>query len=286
MPRKINSDTPPIQKKSMKEDTVILEEPKKIRVRKDVEAETEEPKKIRVRKDVKAETEEPKKIRVRKDVEAEMEEPKKIRVRKDVEAEMEEPKKIRVRKDVEAETEEPKKTLSEEVIKISKKERQVITKENILESFDELICMVDTEIQVLRDSSVKSNNIKFLRSLNKYVKALRVQCNRVMKQKNTIPRQNNNNSGFQKPVKISKELAKFTGWSEDELRSRVDVTKYICDYIASNKLQNPQDKRQILPDTKLQKLLGFNPDKADKPLYYYGIQTYLKNQNHFPKDTD
>lgn len=165
----------------------------------------------------------------------------------------------------------------------SKKSRQIPTRETIISGFDELIEMLDSEINQLRDSSVKNTNIKFLRLIIKNIKALRLQSTRVMKQKSMTPRQNNHNSGFQKPVKISNQLAKFTGWSEDELRSRVDVTKYICDYIATNKLQNPEDKRQIWPDAKLQKLLGYNPEK-DKTLYYYGIQTYLKNQNHFPKD--
>jgi chromatin remodeling complex protein RSC6 len=166
---------------------------------------------------------------------------------------------------------------------MSKKEKELANKKNIVDEFDLIINMLNSEIQSSRENSSKTTNVKFLRLINKHIKSLQTQCVRVMKQKNTNVRQNNN-SGFQKPVKISTELSKFTGWSENELRSRVDVTKYICDYIATNNLQNPEDKRQILPDSKLQKLLGFNPEKTDKPLYYYGIQTYLKNQNHFPKE--
>ena len=165
----------------------------------------------------------------------------------------------------------------------SKKKRVVPSRETILAGFDELIEILESEINQLRDSSVKNTNIKVIRLINKKIKDLRLQSTRVMKQKSSTPRQNNHNSGFQKPVRLSTQLAKFTGWPEDELRSRVDVTKYICDYIAANNLQNPEDKRQIWPDAKLQKLLGYNPSK-DKTLYYYGIQTYLKNQNHFPKD--
>jgi len=166
---------------------------------------------------------------------------------------------------------------------MSKKEKELANKKNIVDEFDLIINMLNSEIQSSRENSSKTTNVKFLRLINKHIKSLQTQCVRVMKQKNTNVRQNNH-SGFQKPVKISTELSKFTGWSENELRSRVDVTKYICDYIATNNLQNPEDKRQILPDSKLQKLLGFNPEKTDKPLYYYGIQTYLKNQNHFPKE--
>ena len=169
------------------------------------------------------------------------------------------------------------------MITTTKKSKELANRENISSAFDDLINMVETEIKDARDSSSKTCDIKFLRSVNKSIKTLRVQCERAIKKTSTT-RQNNHSSGLQKPVKLSSELSKFTGWPEDELHSRVDVTKYICDYIATNKLQNPEDKRQILPDVKLQKLLGFNPEKADKPLYYYGIQTYLKNQNHFPKD--
>ena len=208
--------------------------------------------------------------------------PKKVEnISKDVDTKISRPKKDLVventRKEVDNST--PDATTS-----ISKKEKELVNKKNILQEFDNIITMLNIEIQNNRENSSKTtNNVKFLRLLNKNIKSLQAQCVRVMKQKNTIVRENNN-SGFQKPVKISNELAKFAGWSENELRSRVDVTNYICDYIATNKLQNPEDKRQILPDSKLQKLLGFNPEKADKPLYYYGIQTYLKNQNHFPKD--
>ena len=177
----------------------------------------------------------------------------------------------------------PTPTPNDTTTNFSKKEKELAIRKNILDEFENIINMLNLEIQNCRENSSKTNNVKFLRLLNKNIKSLQTQCVRVMKQKNVTVRQNNN-SGFQKPVKLSSELAKFTGWSENELRSRVDVTKYICDYIATNKLQNPQDKRQILPDSKLQKLLGINPEKSDKPLYYYGIQTYLKNQNHFPKD--
>jgi chromatin remodeling complex protein RSC6 len=166
----------------------------------------------------------------------------------------------------------------------SKKPRQTPSRDTVLTAFDELIEMVDDEIQRLRDGPIKTKGIKFLRSLNKRVKTLRNQTARVTKQKTKTPRKGNNNSGFQKPVKISKELAKFAGWSEDELRSRVEVTKYICDYISEHNLQNPDDRRQIKPDTKLQKLLGYNPKTAEQPLRYYSIQTQLKKQNHFPKN--
>ena len=143
--------------------------------------------------------------------------------------------------------------------------------------------MVESEITNIRENNTKTKGVKFLRTLNKRLKTLRNQSSRVIKQRNSSTRKatNNTNSGFLKPVKISNEMAKFTGWNANELKSRVDVTKYICNYIKENNLQNPTDKRQILADNKLSKLLNYDPKKANEPLTYYRIQSYIKP--HFLK---
>lgn len=163
------------------------------------------------------------------------------------------------------------------------KSRNTLTLETVLNSYDELIEMIDNEIQSLKENSNKTKGSKFLKSVNKRLKTIRNQTVRVTKQKNKIKRNNTKHSGFQKPVRISSELAKFAGWNEDELRSRTDVTKYICNYISQNNLQNPKDRRLINLDSKLQKLLGSNI-KNGHPFRYCDIQTCLKKQNHFPKD--
>lgn len=162
------------------------------------------------------------------------------------------------------------------------KKRIVITKETIMNFFDEIIESVESEISQIRDSQTKNKGIKFLRSLNKKIKTLKTHSFRVIKNKNsTLKKSNNNNSGFLKPVKISNEMAKFTGWNVNELRSRVDVTKFLCNYIKENNLQNPSDKRQIIADSKLCKLLDYDPKKIKDPLTYYRIQSYIKP--HFVK---
>lgn len=162
-----------------------------------------------------------------------------------------------------------------------RKKRRVPTKETVLEEFDELVLTIENEIARLRESSTKSKGVKFLRSLGKRTKTLRSHATRVMKQRQRTNRKNNNNSGFLKPVPISKDMAKFTGWSADELKSRVDVTKYICKYIKDNDLQNPADRREIVADAKLSKLLSYDSKSAKDPLTYYRLQTYLKP--HFKK---
>uniref|UniRef100_A0A6C0CYB0 DM2 domain-containing protein n=1 Tax=viral metagenome TaxID=1070528 RepID=A0A6C0CYB0_9ZZZZ len=187
---------------------------------------------------------------------------------------------------------EAKTVVSEEVVEeedtvvedsgADEKSRVAPTKESVMASFDELVNLIDAEITRLRDSAGKSKGVKFLRSLNKRVKLLRNQSSRVMKHRVKSTRKNNTNSGFLKPVKISKEMAKFTGWEANELRSRVDVTKMICDYIKKNNLQNPSDRRQIMADTKLSKLLNYDSKKDTEPLTYYRIQSFMKP--HFVKE--
>ncbi len=163
------------------------------------------------------------------------------------------------------------------------KKRVVITKDIVIKSFEDLIAQVEAEITSLREGDTKSKGVKFLRTVNKKIKQLKLHASKVMKQKkgSSNRKNTNNNSGFLKPVKISKEMAKFTGWNADEPQSRVDVTKFICNYIKENNLQNPVDKRQILADSKLAKLLRYDSKKEELPLTYYRIQTHLKP--HFIK---
>ena len=162
------------------------------------------------------------------------------------------------------------------------KKRVAPNRESILLNIDEMISSVENEIAILRESKTKTKGIKFLRSLNKKLKTLKTHSSRVIKQRNTSGKKSGNfNSGFLKPVQISTEMAKFTGWNVSVPKSRVDVTKYICNYIKENELQNPKDKRQILADSKLSKLLNYDPKKTIEPLTYYRIQSYIKP--HFIK---
>lgn len=159
------------------------------------------------------------------------------------------------------------------------KTRQVPTRDSVEKEFDELVASIEEEIARLREAPSKSKGVKFLRSVNKRVKTLKNHALRISKQKTTV-RRNNTNSGFLKPVQISKDLSKFTGWDHSQLRSRVDVTKFICNYIKEKNLQDPEDKRNIRveQDPALKKLLKYDSAEG-KPLTYYSLQTYLKS--HF-----
>ena len=164
------------------------------------------------------------------------------------------------------------------------KKRRVVDRDSVLVDFDSLQQAVEAEIESCRSASDKSarvSGVKFLRSLNKQLKQLKKDTTRAMKQKRKNPnRAKNTSSGFMKPVQISKEMATFTGWDSAELKSRVDVTKYICGYIREHDLQNPADRRQIVPDSKLTRLLKLDKKSLkDDPLTYYTLQK--KIQPHF-----
>lgn len=60
-------------------------------------------------------------------------------------------------------------------------------------------------------------------------------------------------SAFSKPVGVSDELAEIVG---NGPMARTEVTKRVWDYIKKNKLQDPNNKRNINPDAKLGKVLG------------------------------
>jgi chromatin remodeling complex protein RSC6 len=85
-------------------------------------------------------------------------------------------------------------------------------------------------------------------------------------------------SGFVKPTKISLELAKFLGKPKGTEMARTEVTREINGYIRANKLQDPQNGRRILADTKLKKLLKLT-DKDE--LTYFNLQRYMSP--HFAK---
>ncbi len=158
--------------------------------------------------------------------------------------------------------------------------RVSISKESHLEHFDQVLSLLraETDATALDKSRVVAS--KIWRNLERELKRLRADSARLVKGKKRVST-NSTNGGFMKPVRISKAMAKFAGWDPKELRSRVDVTKAVCDYVKTHNLQNPADKRQILVDTKLSKLLDYNPDKEEKPLTYFYLQRKL--QPHFEK---
>ena len=96
--------------------------------------------------------------------------------------------------------------------------------------------------------------------LNQHLKILEKDMRKQLKviQKSHKPKIKTNRkpSGFAKPADVSNELCKFMGRTSGTQIARTEVTQYIIQYIKENQLQFPENKKIILPDEKLQKLLG------------------------------
>src|SRR5918998_3334781 len=60
-------------------------------------------------------------------------------------------------------------------------------------------------------------------------------------------------NALQKPLQPSKELAAVVG---SETLSRGEVVSRVWDYIRKNNLQNPENRREILADDKLEPVFG------------------------------
>jgi chromatin remodeling complex protein RSC6 len=112
--------------------------------------------------------------------------------------------------------------------------------------------------------------------LIKQVKLLEKNCNKRMRvlekeaNKNKL-KGNRKPSGFAVPGKISSELCKFMNKPNGYEAARTEVTKYIIKYIQEKNLQNPDNKREILPDNQLKQLLN----NKKEPVTYFSIQRLM-----------
>jgi hypothetical protein len=154
-----------------------------------------------------------------------------------------------------------------------------LLREELSVAFDTLMARIEGELTQTREYKKRDVNVRVWRSMLKDIKKIKSASLKSMKKSKKVNSTEKNISGFMKPVHISEEMAAFTGWDPEILRTRVDVTNFVCSYIKENDLQNPRDKREILSDQKLRTLLDYDPKTDDKPLTYCYIQK--KIQHHF-----
>ena len=140
---------------------------------------------------------------------------------------------------------------------------------------------VNTEIadllKLIQDRSSLDTQIKArVKNIEKKVARMsRLLKNSSKKRKNA---NSNKVSGFEKPTPISDELAKFVGEPNGTLMARTAISKKIHEYVKSNNLQDEKNRRIIVPDAKLKKLLKTGPNDT---LSYFNLQRFLKV--HFKK---
>lgn len=139
---------------------------------------------------------------------------------------------------------------------------------------DDFATVVETLEAVQKQVKALIVTVKNLKKENEKLKKLTARKGG-KKAASTTPRQP---SGFAKPSLLSDELCDFLGVAKGSSMSRTDVTAKVNEYIKKNNLRNETDKREILPDGKLSKIL--NLGKEDK-LTYFNLQRFMKH--HYKK---
>ena len=155
------------------------------------------------------------------------------------------------------------------------------------ESNQSIVELQDVFKNIISDlSNLTTNSKKLLNDVKKLEKQVNKEVKDLKKKTkkknvlNDVNKPKREPSGFAKPSPISDELALFLGMEPGVKMARTEVTNKICLYIASKKLQNPENKRHILLDDALKKLLKTNDNDE---VTYFNLQTYMKH--HFIKDT-
>jgi len=164
----------------------------------------------------------------------------------------------------------------------TKAKRRKRTIEEHITRYDTLFELLNTEID--RKSRMMEKGVKTLRTVRKVLEEMRKDVPHIAKSKAARQFASNrkeSSSGIMIQYPISKELADFLQLPHDTSLSRVDATRAICVYanIKENEkretmlrwkylnpggkrnLQVPYDKRAIVPDKKLTKLLGYDEYK-------------------------
>lgn len=85
-------------------------------------------------------------------------------------------------------------------------------------------------------------------------------------------------SGLEVPRPISDGLCSFMSLDSGSEISRADVTKFISAYIRTNELQDPEARKNIIPDPAMRKLFALEHNEV---VTFPGIQRLLKLREHF-----
>jgi chromatin remodeling complex protein RSC6 len=182
---------------------------------------------------------------------------------------VEEPKKkvvVKAKKD-EVVKEVPKE-VSKEVVKEVAKEDVVDEKEVVEDVFKVLVDKI---------SSLTTLNKEIqgaLKQVSKDYDKLKKIVDKIQKKRENARK---SPSGFAKPNKISDELCDFIGVPHGTEKSRTDITRFINSYVKEHNLNKPDNKRIILPDEKLKKILNV---KEGDVVTFFVLQRLISH--HFP----
>ena len=163
------------------------------------------------------------------------------------------------------------------------------TRSSVAQSFvnlsDQYLVLVRRIEKDLRD--VRAIGKKLQQVHNKEVKQLQSAIKSGGRRRKNVPKDPNapkrTPKGIAGPGPLSPELAAFLQVEPETLLARTEVIKRLAAYIKTHNLQNPQDKRLIVPNKALEQLLKFPPD-FDEAISYFNLQRLLKH--HYPSKSE
>ena len=106
------------------------------------------------------------------------------------------------------------------------------------------------------------------------MKTLKKEANKNRNKGNRKP------SGFAKPSRVSDELCVFMNKEKGTEIARTEVTQFLIKYINEHSLQFADNKKVIIPDVTLKKLLDV---KDGQEVTYFNLQGLMNK--HFIKST-
>uniref|UniRef100_A0A6C0K5S4 DM2 domain-containing protein n=1 Tax=viral metagenome TaxID=1070528 RepID=A0A6C0K5S4_9ZZZZ len=171
---------------------------------------------------------------------------------------------------VEEEAEVP--TADGGVVEAKKRNRRVVTKDSFYQNFEAFNEQFNTFMEGLKLEKGNKNSKTLLLKKIKQIQGDAYKLMKIKTHRDDSKPRSENNSGFMKPIKISEDLATFLNTNPEDLITRVHVTKKLCQYIKDQDLQNPTDRREIIPDEKLKNLFNMGTDK----LTYYSMQRQIQ----------
>jgi chromatin remodeling complex protein RSC6 len=182
---------------------------------------------------------------------------------------VEEPKKKVVAKAAAKEpVKEEAKVVPKENVKDEVKEDGVEDKEVVEDVFKVLVDKISSLTTLNKEIQVA------LKQVSKDYDKLKKIVDKIQKKRENARK---SPSGFAKPNKISEELCDFIGVPHGTEKSRTDITRYINSYVKEHNLNKPDNKRIILPDEKLKKILNV---KDSDVVTFFVLQRLISH--HFP----
>jgi len=147
------------------------------------------------------------------------------------------------------------------------------TTDHIGKQFEGIIQTLSTFRQSITALQTQIRGLE--KSVRKEMKTLQKEAAKNRNKGNRRP------SGFAKPSKVSSELCAFMKKDVGTEIARTEVTQYLIQYIKDNGLQFAGNKKIIMPDATLKKLLNV---KDGEEVTYFNLQRLMNR--HFVKASE